>query len=164
MFGFSKVSRTSKAIIATAGLTAAAVVGGVAFAAWTSSGVGAGRAASGTAVQLTVNAATGTADLFPGTTEGDVYFTITNPNPYEVTFTSMTLGSAITNTTPGDSTACPPSNVTATGATGLSLVAPAGTTSAMLSIEDVVSMSGAAPDGCQTKTFEIPLTLTGASS
>jgi hypothetical protein len=161
---FPKISRARTALIVTAGLTGFAIVGGIAFAAWTSSGVGSGRAASGTAVQLTVNAATGTADLFPGTTQGDVYFTITNTNPYPVTFTSMTLGSAITNTVPGDATACPPTNVTATGATGLSLVAPASSTSAMLSIPNVVSMSSAAPDGCQTKTFEIPLTLSGASS
>ncbi|MEA2974353.1 MAG: hypothetical protein QOG82_2811 [Actinomycetota bacterium] len=161
---FPKISRARTALIVTAGLTGFAIVGGIAFAAWTSSGVGSGRAASGTAVQLTVNAATGTADLFPGTTQGDVYFTITNTNPYPVTFTSMTLGSAITNTVPGDATACPPTNVTATGATGLSLVAPASSTSAMLSIPNVVSMSSAAPDGCQTKTVEIPLTLSGASS
>ncbi|MEA2685901.1 MAG: hypothetical protein QOE93_1096 [Actinomycetota bacterium] len=157
-------SRPRKALIASAVVTTFAIIGGIAFAAWTSTGAGSGRAASGTAVQLTVNASTGTADLFPGTTVGDVYFTITNTNPYPVTFTTMTLGSAITNTVAGDATACPPTNVTATGATGLSLVAPASSTSAMLSIPNVVSMASTAPDGCQTKTFEIPLTLSGASS
>jgi hypothetical protein len=114
--------------------------------------------------QLTVNAATGTADLFPGTTQGDVYFTVTNTNLYPVTFTTMTLGSAIVNTVPGDATACPPTNVTATGATGLTISVPASSTSALLSIPNVVSMALAAPDGCQGKTFDIPLTLTGASA
>jgi hypothetical protein len=136
----------------------------LAYAAWTSSGVGRGRAGAVTAVTLTVNAATGTADLYPGATSGAASFTITNTNPYPVTFTTMTLGSAITNTIPGDATACPPTNVSATGATGLSLSVAANATSPMLSIPNIVSMALAAPDGCQGKTFEIPLTLTGASA
>ena len=155
---------SAKKLALTAVVTAVLVVSGIAFAAWTSTAVGSGRAASGTAVQLTVNAASGTADLFPGTTQGDVYFTITNTNPYPVTFTSMASGSAITNTVPGDATACPPTNVTLTGATGLSFTVAANTTSATLSIADVVSMASAAPDGCQGKTFEIPMTLSGASA
>lgn len=165
MSHFPKFARlTSKKLIVSGVVAAILVVSGVAYAAWTSTGVGAGRASSGSAVALTVNASTGTADLYPGFTQGDVYFTITNPNAYPVTFTTMTLGSAITNTVPADATACPPTNVTATGATGLSLTVGANTTSGQLSIANVVSMSAAAPDGCQDKTFEIPLTLTGASS
>jgi hypothetical protein len=155
---------TPKKLIASAVVAAALIAGGVAYAAWTSSGVGAGRATSGSAVQLTVTAATGAADLFPGTTQGDVWFTITNTNPYPVTFTTMTLGSAIVNTIPGDATACPPTNVTATGATGLSLTVAASTTSGLLSIPNVVSMASTAPDGCQAKSFDIPLTLAGASA
>ena len=155
---------TPKKLIVSGVLAAVLVASGVAYAAWTSSGVGSGRASSGSAVQLTVNAVTGAADLYPGFTEGDVYFTITNTNPYAVTFTSMTLGSAIVNEVPGDATACPPTNVTATGATGLSLTVGANTTSALLSIPNVVSMALAAPDGCQAKGFNIPLTLSGASA
>ncbi|MCU1450633.1 MAG: hypothetical protein JWP02_2803 [Acidimicrobiales bacterium] len=165
MFGTHLGARvTRKKLIGSAVLTGALVVSGVAFAAWTASGGGAGRAAAVTAVDLTVNATTGSADLYPGNTQGDVYFTITNTNPYQVTFTSMALGSAITNTVGADATACPPTNVTATGATGLSLTVAGNTTSGTLSIANVISMASAAPTGCQGKTFEVPLTLSGASS
>lgn len=164
MVRFPKSARiTPKKLAASAALLAVAV-GGLAYAVWTSSGSGSGRAGAVTAVDLTVNAASGTADLYPGTTEGDVSFTITNTNPYPVTFTSMAPGGAITNTVPGDATACPPANVTVTGATGLSLTVAADSTSPVLSIADVVSMDLAAPNGCQGKTFEIPMSLTGASA
>jgi hypothetical protein len=159
---FLRVTR-KKAVVGVV-MTAILVTGSVAYALWTSTAVGPGRAGSVTAVQLTVNAASGAADLFPGTTQGDVYFTITNTNPYAVTFTTMAVGpAAITNTVPGDAAACPPTNVTLAAATGLSLTVAANTTSATLSIANVVSMASAAPNGCQTKTFEIPMTLTGAS-
>jgi hypothetical protein len=155
---------TRKKLVVSAVMTGALVASGVAFAAWTASGGGAGRAAAVTAVDLTVNATTGAADLYPGTTQGDAFFTITNTNPYPVTFTSMALGSAIVNTVPGDATACPPTNVTATGATGLSLTVAGNTTSGTLSIANVITMASTAPTGCQGKTFEIPLTLSGTSS
>lgn len=140
------------------------MAGGVAFAAWSSTARNPGRAGAVTAIDLTVNAVSGTADLFPGTTQGDVFFTITNPNPYPVVFTAMEPGGAITNTTAGDAAACPPSHVTLASATGLSLTVAASSTSGTLTIPNVVSMALAAPDGCQGKTFEIPMTLTGASS
>jgi hypothetical protein len=145
----------------TAVVTAAVLAGGVAYALWTSSGAGSGRANSGSAVALTVTATTGAADLYPGFTAGDVSFTVTNPNPYAVTFTSMTTpGTAISS----NPTLCPNLNVTAVGKTGLELVVAANSTSETLSIADVVTMISAAPDGCQDKTFDIALTLTGASS
>lgn len=140
------------------------VAGGVAFAAWSSSPTGSGRAQARTAVELTVTAVTGAADLFPGTTGGDVHFTLTNPNPYPVVFTSMAPAGPITNSVAGDATACPPTHVTLAGATGLSLTVAADSTSPTLTIPDVVSMALAAPDGCQGKSFEIPMTLTGASA
>ena len=162
MFRLPKFARPSGKKFAALAIAATVLaVSGIAYAAWTSTAVGPGRAASGTAVQLTVNASSGTADLFPGTTAGDVYFTITNTNSYPVTFTSMTPGPAAI--TSSDATACPPTNVTLAGKTGLSLTVAANTTSPTLSITDVVSMSLAAPDGCQAKTFDLPMTLTGAS-
>jgi hypothetical protein len=163
MFRSLKV-HARKTLAASVVVTAVLVISALAYAAWTSSGVGHGRAGAATPVVLTVNAATGTADLYPGTTSGKASFTITNTNPYPVTFTTMTLGSAITNTVPADATACPPTNVSAIGATGLSLSVTANATSPMLSIPNVISMASTAPDGCQGKTFEIPFTLTGASA
>jgi hypothetical protein len=155
---------TAKKVAVSAFAAVTMLVSGVAMASWLSTATGSGRSGAVTAVQLTVNAASGTADLYPGATQGNAYFTITNPNPYAVTFTSMALGSAIVNTVPGDATACPPTNVTATGATGLTLTVAASTTSPMQSINGIVSMASAAPDGCQGKTFDIPMTLSGHSA
>lgn len=131
---------------------------GLAVALWTANGTGSGNARALTAQTITVNATTGTADLYPGFTGGDVHFTLTNTNPYAVTFDSMTPG-AITSSNPG---ACPASNVSASSATGLSLPVGANATSGAQSIANVVSMDSGAPDGCQGVTFTIALTLTGS--
>jgi hypothetical protein len=135
-------------------------LGGIAAALWSASGSGTGRARAVTAQTITVNATTGTADLYPGFNGGDLYFTLTNPNPYNVTFTSMTAG-AITSSDP---TNCPTSNVTVAGATGLSLPVTGGATSGTLSIPNVVTMVAAAPNGCQGVSFDIAVTLSGTQS
>lgn len=141
--------------LATAGIVAA---GGIAWAAWSANGSGSGRAQSVTAVSITVTAVSGTADLYPGFTDGDVYFTLTNSNPYPVRFTAMSSGTV----TSSDTTACPSANVTIdASASGLALDVAANSTSATLSIADVVNMAASAPDGCQGKSFTITLTLTG---
>jgi len=135
------------------------LVAGVAFAAWTASGTGSGQASSLTAQTVTVTAATGTADLYPGA-NGAVYFTLTNNNPYSITFTGATVGT-ITSSSPA---ACPSTNVvTGPGPfTGLSLQVAANATSSTLSIPNAVSMLHSAPDGCQNKTFTVVLTLSGS--
>jgi hypothetical protein len=135
---------------------------GIAFAAWTGTGTGSGTAKSITVTGVTVNPnGTGTADLYPGAA-GDVYFTLTNNNPYNITFTSMTPGTLSTTNPVG----CPadPNITVDTVPSGLSLVAPANSTSGVLKIEDVVHMDSGALDACQSKSFDIPLTLTGAQS
>lgn len=145
--------------IVTAGAVAVAVCG-VALATWSGSGSGSGRARALSSLTVTVSAATGSADLYPGFTGGDAYFTLTNTNPFAVTFTAMTPGTV----TSSDPTNCPASNVTATSKSGLSLTVGAGATSSMLSITDVISMSASAPSGCQDVSFTIPLTLAGTQS
>ena len=134
--------------------------GGIAAALWSANGSGPGQAKALSAQSLTVTAATGAADLYPGFTGGDVFFTITNPNPYPVTFTSMTAGT-VTSSNPG---ACPSANVSVANATGLSLAAAASSTSGTQSIANVVTMAAGAPDGCQGATFTINLTLSGSQS
>ena len=153
------MSRRKKAVVIGTVL-AAVSIGGVAVALWSASGSGSGRARARTAVTLTVAAADGPQDLYPGFTLGDVFFTVTNPNPYPVTLTSMTPGTV----TSSDPTNCPASNVTVAAASGLSIVVPAGGTSGTLSIPDVVSMAAAAPDGCQGVSFTIALTLNGTQT
>jgi hypothetical protein len=149
-----------KAIVAVALTGSTVAVGGMAFALWSATGSGPGRAQAITAGTITVAAATGTADLYPGFSDGDLYFTLTNPNPYAVTITAMTPGTV----TSGNVGACPSSNVTVDSATGLSLVVPANTTSATVSIPDVVNMVSAAPDGCQGVAFTVALSVTGTQS
>ena len=153
MLSFKKKLAISLVSLGVAG------AGSLAWAMWTANGSGTGRAQSRTAITVTVTAVTGAADLYPGFTDGDAYFTLTNTNPYPVTFTAMSSG-AVTSSNTG---ACPSSNVTVdASASGLSLTVAANATSATLSIPDVVNMLAAAPDGCQGKTFDIVLTLTGS--
>jgi hypothetical protein len=150
--------KTAAAVLLAGGI---ATAGGMAWAAWSAGGSGSGRSASLTAQTITVTAVTGTADLYPGFQNGDVYFTLTNPNPYPVRFTDMVSGTV----TSSDTTNCPSSNVTVdASASGLALDVGANATSATLSIADVVNMASNAPDGCQGKTFNIVLTLTGTQN
>ena len=146
--------------LAVAGLAVGVVAaGGIAYAMWSATSTGSGNAKALTAQTITVTAATGAADLYPGFAAGDVYFTLTNSNPYPVTFTSMTAGTV----TSGAPSPCPSSNVTVANATGLSISVPANESVGVArSIADVVTMVGAAPDGCQGVTFTIGLTLTGS--
>lgn len=134
--------------------------GGIAAALWSANGNGSGQAKALTAQTLTVTASTATADLYPGFSGGDVTFTITNPNPYPVSFSSMTPG-AITSS---DATNCPASNISVLSASGLGLSVAANATSPAQAIANVVTMAGSAPDGCQGVTFTIALTLTGSQA
>ena len=154
-----KMKATRKvAVVAVAGLVL--VAAGTAYALWSSTGSGPGRAQALTAQTVTVTAATGTADLYPGFADGDVHFTLTNPNPYPVTFTSMAAGTI----TSSNQAACAASLLTVDPAAGLSLAVGANATTGPQSIADVVTLDALAPDGCQGVAFTIQLTLTGAQS
>jgi hypothetical protein len=123
-------------------------------------GSGNGRAASVTAQTITVSATTGAADLYPGFTLGDLHFVATNPNPYAVTFTAFTEAGI----TSSNQATCPAANVTVDDSAAISVVVPAKAVNQALSIANVVTMSSSAPDGCQNKTFDITITLTGSQS
>jgi hypothetical protein len=134
--------------------------GAVAFALWSANGVGTSSAKALTAQSLTVNAATASADLYPGYTLGDVAFTVSNPNPYPVTITSMTPG-AVTSSNP---LGCPATLVTVASTSSLSIALAAGATNVAQTIADVVTLSSSALDGCQGVTFTIGLTLSGTQA
>lgn len=136
------------------------LMAGVAFATWTADGTGSANARARTATTVTVNAVTGAADLYPGFNDGDLHFSLTNANPYPVTFTAMTPG-AITSSNP---TGCPASNLTVDTASGLSLPVAANGTSGTQTIADVVNLATSAPDGCQGVTFTVAVSLTGSQS
>jgi hypothetical protein len=139
-------------------VTAGLISAGGAAALWSASGTGSGTARSVTARATTVTAATGAADLYPGFAGGDVHFTLDNPNPYPVTFTSMTPGT-ISSVAPST---CLPTNITVIGATGLNIPVAAGAMNVAASIPNVVTMIAAATDECQGVSFNITMTLTGA--
>jgi hypothetical protein len=141
-------------------LVAAVVLGGgtIAYAAWTANATGSSQAKSVTAVTATVTVATGTADLWPGAT-GKVYFTVTNPNPYAVTFTDADFSTVVSD----NEGLCANTNITVNDKTGLSINVAANTTSTTQSITGAVTMAGSAPDGCQGRTFTITTALTGTS-
>jgi len=130
---------------------------GVAAAAWVQTGTGFGSAQAKTAVASTVVAGTPVADLYPGKTNGNVVFTVNNPNDYAVTFTSLAAGVV----TSGD---CDPSNVTVNGPVTVSIAVPAHSTSTPQTVSGVTNMINNADDDCQGAEFTVELTLTGASS
>lgn len=147
----------TKKVAVVAVAVGAMVAGGVAWAYWSASGSGSASATALTAQNVTVAASTGTADLYPGFTAGDVSFTLTNPNPYQVTFSSMTPGTI----TSSDPTNCPSTNVTVAPASGLSIVAAGHASNVARSIADVVTLATSAPNECQGVEFTIALTLSG---
>jgi hypothetical protein len=149
-----------KALVATFVTGSVVGVTGMAFALWSASGTGSGTSTALSAQTVTVTAVTGTADLYPGFTDGDVSFTLTNNNPYPVTFTSMTAGT-VTSSNGG----CPAAtHLSVDNASGLSLTVAGNSTSGTLSIPDVVTMASGAPNACQGVTFTIALTLSGSQS
>ena len=150
----------AKQVVAGLVIGAVGATAGAAVAMWVSTGSGSGDAKAVSAVNITVTATAGTADLYPGFTQGDVFFTSANTNPYPVTFTSMTSGTV----TSSDPTNCPSANVTVANATGLSLLVSAGATAQAGTIANVVSMAAGAPDGCQGVVFTIGLTLSGSQT
>ena len=147
-----------KKAAAVAAILGLALTAGISVALWTSSGTGSGRARTLTAQTITVNAATGSADLYPGFSGGDLHFTMTNPNPYGVVFTSMTPGAV----TSSDPTNCPASNLTVVPASSLSLPVGANATSGVSTIANVATLATSAPDGCQGVSFDVAVTLTGS--
>ena len=161
--------RVSKKLAA---LTIAAALGvvGLVYAAWTTNGTGSGYAKAGTAQALsTVDVSASTsATLYPGGPAGDVLIKISNPNPYPVTVTGVSL-----NGTNGDIAAdsghsgCTTTGVSFTNQTGLSIGVPAksGSTNgeAQATLTGAASMSNASLNACQGAVFTIPVTISGAS-
>jgi hypothetical protein len=149
-------------ITASVIVVGAMLAAGVAFAAWTATGSGSGYAKATTAQALsTVDvSATTPATLYPGAT-GNVKLSISNPNPYVVTVSSVAGSGTITS---DKGAACNASTgVTYADQTGLSLSVPAGG-SATFTLNGAVSMSNASDDSCQGAVFTIPVSLSGASS
>ncbi len=135
---------------------------GLVYAAWTSSGSGAGYAKAGTAQALTtvdVSAST-TPTLYPGAS-GDVLLRVNNPNSYPVRVTTVTANGAVTAI--GGIAACTTTGVSFTTQTSQTLDVPA-SSAATFTLTGAAQMSNASDDGCQGATFTIPVSLAGVSN
>lgn len=160
--------RVSRKLAVVAAFLAVAMLAGIAFAVWTATGTGSGSAKALTSATVTVNAVTGAADLYPGGPAASVHFTLTNTNPYAVSFDTVTAASvAGVSGGIGGSPACATTDLTVstlplTGFTPVT-VDPE-TTSATQSIPGVVAMNSSAPNACQGAVFAVSLTLTGTQA
>lgn len=147
-------ARPARRVALVAGVSAVAVLagGGVAYAYWTAGGGGAGSTTIGT-VSLAADPVTASG-LYPGrsipvtvditaTGDGTVSVTAINPAAAEV---SVGLGP------------CDPAAVTFTTTAGLPQTVSAG---APVTVAGTVTMALDAADGCQGRTFTIPLTVEG---
>jgi hypothetical protein len=151
-------------IVGAAAIATALIGGGVAFATWSASGSGTGSALAYTEQPVTLNAIASLpaadASLYPGGPAGNVYFTVTNPNPYAVKITNITWGTPVS----ASPSACASSLISIDAnapTTGLSVTVPAAGTSSALEVNGVLDLSSSATDTCQGNSFNVPLTVTG---
>src|SRR5437870_13889215 len=86
-----RLKGSRKRRVAVAVLVIAGSVVGVAIDAWTTGGSGSGQAQAGSAASMTISAGTPSSSLYP-TASADVAATISNPNPYKVHVSSISLG------------------------------------------------------------------------
>lgn len=147
--------RKTQKIAIVGGTVGVLMAGGIAFAAWTSTGSGFGTATAGTAVVLGVQGDDITGIYPTGTFDATV--TVTNPNPYDVTIASLEFDGASTT-----AVGCDASTVTVDDLTGLSQVITSGGGTHVFDVE--VSMSNDATDECQGAEFQLDYTASGASS
>ena len=138
--------------------------GGTAWAYFTNTGSGTGHATTGSHVSITITGTSGTADLLPGG-KGAVYFTLANNNTFGATFSQVAVGATVVS---NNQSACPNSNVSI-GQTlpynfSPAVTVGANSTSGTLSIANLVALASSAPSACQGVTFNVTLTLEGAST
>jgi hypothetical protein len=157
-----KFDNKKKRIVLVAALAIAATAIGAAIAAWTTGGSGSGQAQAGTAQNMTILAGTPSTSLYPNGS-ADVAASISNPNPYAVHVSSISLGAVSVD---AGHSACNLSSVSVTspqtnGGTGWNVAASG---SLSVDLANAISMNNTANDACQGATFTVALTATGASA
>jgi hypothetical protein len=149
---------TRRATVLTAGVVAATTVG-LALAAWTSNGSGAGSAASTTSVDSDITAVTlDVADeLFPGATKSTTV-NITNPNDYPVIVTAISAGSSdLVN-------GCAADSVRTDARSAVAGLLQSDDTTLVIPANDnadytlVLRMTDDPSDDCKSQTFNLDLT------
>jgi len=158
--------RLNKPFATLTGVVLAVLVGAAVVYASSQTGTGSGKATTVgiQSIPLSAVSCSGTGDLYPGGPAGPVCFTLANPNPFRVTFSSVTYlppNTAIVANSPS----CGAANVSIAPGAPATLTTPitvsGGQVTGVLTIPGVVQMATAAPDGCQGATFNIPLSLNG---
>jgi len=147
--------RRGAALIAASTAVAVVAVASVGYAFWLASGSGSGAAKATTALPLGVVAGTvpASAHLYPGAT-GDVVFSVTNLNPYNVQVTAASLSSVtgVAGCLAGHFTLNPGTvapvtiNVSSTGT---------------VTVTGGITMNLTAPDACQGVTVAVSGTVSG---
>ena len=135
---------------------AACTVTSVAFAAWTSTGDGSGRAQSTTSENSTIVAGTLAADLYPGATKS-VTVVIDNTNDDPVIVTSISAGSS------DAVNGCAAASVTSDARSAAAGLAQVGGTLKIAANSsgtyDLTTHMVASPsNACKSQTFNLPLT------
>lgn len=150
------MKRTSRVTVAV-GL-AVLLTAGLAAAAWVVRGAGTGTGRAATTDNLVVTKGTATGDLYPGSTGGDVFVQVRNPNSFPVDLTTATIAGPVT-----------PTNCAVTisrGSFDLSAAAPvpAGATRSF-TIPDALSMGVGADSSCQGLGLDVAsVSVTGKSA
>lgn len=163
---FRVASKRKKVALVAIVVIAGSMIG-VAIAAWTTGGSGSGQAQAGTAGSMTISAGTPSSSLYP-TASADVAAAISNPNPYKVHVSSISLGAV---TVDGGHSACNTSSVSVTSpqtnsGSGWDVPAKTGGVNGSLNVDlaNAIAMDNTANDSCQGATFTVALTATGAST
>ena len=156
---------TLRRVLVVTTVVGATLGGGIAVAAWTSSGSGTANAKAGTAAAPTTGTLLASAFtsglLYPGGPAGDAKILVNNPNPYPVKVSTVVANGTPTGS--GGTGTCT--------TTGVAWVSQSPTTansvpangSATISLPSAVTMSTASDDGCQGALFAIPVTVTVVS-
>jgi hypothetical protein len=154
---------TVRRIVVVTAVVTATMGGGIAIAAWTSSGAGTAGAKAGTAAAPTTSTADLTALtplLYPGTT-GAARILVNNPNPYPVKVVSVTGNGTPTGS--GGIGTCANTGITWTAQTPTTGNTVPANGSAPVTLPGAVTMSTSVDDGCQGATFSIPVQVTVSS-
>ena len=154
---------TVRRVVVVTAIVTATMGGGIAIAAWTSSGTGTAGAKAGTAAAPTTSTADLTALtplLYPGAT-GPARILVNNPNPYPVKVVSVTSNGTATGT--GGSGTCVTTGITWNAQTPTTGNTVSANGSATLTLPGAVAMSTSVDDGCQGATFSIPVQVTVSS-
>lgn len=142
--------RKSQKTAIIGGTVAVLFAGGIAYAAWTSTGNGSGAADAGHQVDLTVSGGIAVDSLYP-TLSVTVPVTVKNNNPYPVHLTDITYKASGSSSDAGAD--CTVSNIDVTDPFSGDEVLGAGATSA--SHDATVTMIADAASLCQDVTFTV---------